>query len=281
MRLTPDIKIIFLIDFETQYAVYDPGQMSSDKNIGKSVFIEDSVMQSEIFDKLDSFWWSNNDKIIQFTYASDGSYLFRRKKKIVNLKNPSEINWVEYEWFNVTNVDGEKFFKIVLDAFKVSVEIEQKTVKDSIKNYYGNPGLSWVNNFKRDRDKVLKESDWMFSVDIVDTIEPEKLELWKTYRQKMRDVPRDNKEIKEAWKWLIPLNPDEWKAFNEKVTEEYVKKHNYSVDASYLSVPQHFVTAKQNVAARNNEFTGEEKSEMIAASPSQQLDNLLSSIIES
>lgn len=279
MRLTADIKIIFMIDFETQYAVYDPGQMSSSQNIAKSVFIEDSVMQSEIFDKLDSFWSSNNDKIIQFTYASNGSYLFKRKKKIVNLKNPSEVNWVEYEWFNVTNIDGEKFFQIVLNAYKVSVESEQKTAFDTMKNYTDD--ISWINRFNLDRKKALKDSDWMFSVDIVDTIDPETLELWKTYRQKLRDVPQDNKEIKSAWKWLIPLNPDEWKIFNERVTEEYIQKHNYSVNAPYLSVPQHFVTVKQNVADRNNEFTGEDKSEMIAATPTQELDNLLSRIIES
>lgn len=281
MRLTPEIKIVFLIDFETQYAAYDPGQITSNENIAKSVFIEDSVMQSEIFDKLDSFWWNDNDKIIQFTYASNGTYLFKRKKKVVNLKNPSEVNWVEYEWFNVTNVDGEKFFQVVLNAFKVSEEIQQKKVEEHMRNYYDNPGLSWVNNFKDIRNKALKDSDWMFSVDIVDSIDPEKLELWRAYRQKMRDVPQDNTDIKSAWKWLIPLNPDEWKAFNERVTEEYKIEHNYSVDAPYLSVPQHFITAKQSVAARNNEFTGEEKSEMIAASPEQQLDNLLSSIIES
>ena len=46
----------------------------------------------------------------------------------------------------------------------------------------------WI-NVRKERDKLLKESDYIMISDI--TITTEKKEEWTTYRQALRDIPQD------------------------------------------------------------------------------------------
>jgi len=264
--ITPGKKIIFFIDFETNYAA---------KNT-ITVFVEDSIMQTEIFDKLDNFWHHKNDKLVQFLYASDGSYNIKKKKQVANLKNITETKWVEYEWFNVSNVDITKFYNIVSRAVEISLETELKKQEDKLRSIQYDSDLSGYKSIILMRDSLLKESDWMFCVDVVDNIDSNTLELWKHYRQYLRDLPEQNSDIPNPWKWLIPLNPDSWKKFNAEVTEEYKEKNNYSTDAPYLSVPQHFITYKQEVKSKYNV-----NDNVYEHDQEKQLDNLIFEIINS
>lgn len=144
--------------------------------------------------------------------------------------------------------------------------------------------------FLKRRKKLLENCDWMFSpnsfniinVDVEDDIivkyDADIIELWKRYRQELRDVPQKNRDKPKAWKWLMPLNPDEWRELNARVTEEYIKKHNYSVDAPYLSVPQHFITYKQDIQFRYTIFT--QKLGIYAKTKEEEIDNLLRNIID-
>jgi hypothetical protein len=128
------------------------------------------------------------------------------------------------------------------------------------------------------RKKLLQSCDWMFSPNNTVGVDNDVAELWKIYRQELRDIPQKNREKPKAWKWLIPLNPDEWKELNMRVTEEYKFRHNYSVDASYLSVPQHFITYKQDMQFRYTIFT--QTLGIYAKTKEEEMDNLLRNIID-
>lgn len=243
-RLRGSNQLVFSIDFEEKRAWYD----------GSTIFINDDVMETEIFAKIDEILHNENDQLIEFYYYLDNTYYFIKKKKTINLKNPSEYNWVEYEWFELPDYDVKKFYDTLVNACRVSIrkEIEKKISmkpdviqSDSTDTENDNwLALKAYEEFSYLRNTLLVASDWMFSVDIVDSIDPKELELWKVYRQKLRDMPKDNSNQPKLYKWLLPLGPVYWKELNARVTDEYKAKNNYSVDSPYLSVSQHFVTIK-------------------------------------
>ena len=274
-RLRGSNQLVFSIDFEEKRAWCDES----------TIFINDDVMETEIFAKIDEILHNENDQLIEFYYYLDNTYYFIKKKKTINLKNPSEYNWVEYEWFELPDYDVKKFYDTLVNACRVSIqrEIGKKIIlkPDNIGKPTDPEDVNWFSiqareKFNALRNTLLVASDWMFSVDIVDSIDPKELELWKLYRQKLRDMPEDNSNQPWIYKWLLPLNPVYWKELNARVTDEYKAKNNYSVDSPYLSVSQHFVTIKFYTQVNDVSVSGDMTPNMIEK---QKMENMLNKLL--
>ena len=50
------------------------------------------------------------------------------------------------------------------------------------------------NNFLMRRKKLLQSCDWMFSPNNTVGVDNDVAELWKIYRQELRDIPQKNRE---------------------------------------------------------------------------------------
>lgn len=230
------ISVVLSVDFETKYAV----------KRGIDIIFRDSILEEHVYPHLDPLWNTHNDKLIEFTYASDGSYRCKKRKRVINKKNPSEHSWVDYIWYELPDVDAKPVYNIIKKAFDMSRALDVEEKRKAYEDSKDSSPFVGVKNIRVARDNRLKESDWMFASDVTN-IDPDELELWKLYRQKLRDVPQDNSDNPKPLKWTLPLSPDEWRKFNSETTEEYITENNYSVNSPYLSVPQHYITYKEIV----------------------------------
>jgi hypothetical protein len=238
VMITNPTSVILSVDFETKYAV----------KRGLDIIFRDSVLDEHVYSKLDPVWHSEYDRLIEFTYSSDGSYMCKKKKKVINKRNPSEHEWISYIWYELPDVDVKPVYNIIKKAFDLSRSIDVEEKRQTYQESKDSSFYVSAKNIRISRDNKLKESDWMFASDVTN-IDPVELELWKLYRQKLRDVPQDNSDNPKPLKWTLPLSPDEWRHFNSSVTEEYKLENNYSVESPYLSSPQHYITYKEIVKA--------------------------------
>lgn len=238
VMITNPNSVVLSIDFETKYAV----------KRGISILFRDFILDEHVYPNLDPIWHSEHDRLIEFIYASDGSYMCKKKKRVIDKRNVSEYQWITYTWFELPDYDAKPVYNIIKKAFDLSRSIDTEEKRKAYLDGKNSSPFVTEKNIRISRNNRLKECDWMFASDVTN-IDLQELELWKAYRQKLRDIPQDNVDNLKPLKWLLPLSPDEWKKFNSEVTEEYKTENNYSVDSPYLSVPEHYTTYKEIVKA--------------------------------
>ena len=223
--ITNPNSVVLSVDFETKYAV----------KRGISILFRDSILDEHVYPNLDPIWHSDNDRLIEFTYASDGSYMCKKKKRVIDKRNPSEYQWVTYIWYELPDYDAKPVYNIIKKAFDLSRSIDTEERRKAYLDGKNSSPFVTEKNIRLSRDNRLKECDWMFASDVTN-IDQQELDLWKLYRQKLRDIPQDNADNPKPLKWLIPLSPDEW------------RNSDYN-NSEYLSIPEHYITYKEIVKA--------------------------------
>lgn len=151
---------------------------------GNKIDINDSMFD-EILSLVPELWNTDKDRLIQFVWFSDRTFMCLRSKDTYNFSTKQTEEKTYY--FNaVTTEQLDSFIKLLIEYFN-------KVNLDKIENFYSSvyDSLSDVSYFKERvlqmRSQALSESDFMFNSDYVFKNLEEKV-LWEKYRQEWRDI---------------------------------------------------------------------------------------------
>jgi hypothetical protein len=200
--------------------------------------ISDEFWTSEIIPILYPMWDSDRDKMETFVRYSDGVSAINKTKYQRNQKT-GEYKWVSYELRLDTFLDSE-----LLDLYEkldakfteyrglIDVDLEQQLAATFAKENI----VTWT-KILMVRKFLLEESDWTQVPDA--PISDEDKAMWRTYRQKLRDIPQEQESIPPS-SVRFPVTPDKYKqAVEEGRTDaEYLSEfsgHFYNVTQSVLS----------------------------------------------
>lgn len=171
-------------------------------------------------------WWHEKDQLMYFTYYEDGSYFCEREKIIYDYSLKQETAKA-YEFNVLSEESAKQLFKLFCEFFE-TVRIEElKLQKELIRNEI-QKNFDYISiQFRNIRDNLLIGSDWSQLPDVIEKMTPEEVEMWKTYRQYLRDMPSMDAWVNREYVNIeYPLPPD---AFVEMFPGE-----------KYLSSSKHF-----------------------------------------
>lgn len=217
---------------------------------GQILAIDEDLWEEHINQKINPIWHTMYDQLRFFNYCTDGSYMCEKRKRIPNKDNPSDFAWKNYIWYELPDLDAKGLYKLFKDVYEYQQtrieELKQKKLTESVNAY----DVKVIEQIKTLRVDLLTRCDWMFTTDSV--VDPDMLEMWKLYRQKLRDLPADNADTKDKLFWKIPLTPKQFLEQEETIEKElndpekaestakYLEQENYIPKQPYLSIPGHY-----------------------------------------
>lgn len=203
--------------------------------------ISDTYWKDEIGPRLYPNWDSDKDKLIQLNYYDNGSFHAKRRKFVKNFST-NQYEWKDYEMEAYEVEEAKELFNLLKEAFYLIDSVEKENFQKELANaHYEASNVSWF-GIRLVRQFLLEDSDWVFLPDTV--ISDEEKEMWKTYRQALRDIPQIDTYI-EPTDVLFPLSPKDYLVFYkpENPDEEYL-----STPSQYLKLSGYFVsTFKERV----------------------------------
>jgi len=148
---------------------------------------------------------------------------------------PPNYDWVTQRLVkgNVRKINNSQYYKFVY-------KIEDLTEEEISINREKKRQLDWI-PFRKQRDQLLKESDWTQISDYSLVTEEEKV-LWAEYRQALRDLPETYPNSEDiVWPSKPQPQPEPVVVFTEPeptsvVTEEPIIDFNSSSTSTQISV---------------------------------------------
>ena len=207
-----------------------------DKNIqyeGIMKTIDDDYWTKEIVPILYPMWDSDNDKLEVFVQYKDGTSRMNKTKYSRNQKT-GVYKWISYQF------DLAPFTTEIADLNTKLVEKwteyrqgQENDLERALAASFANTAiLNWT-KVALIRNFLLMDSDWTQLGDA--PITAEQKAQWATYRQKLRDIPADQKN-KSANTVVFPITPT---------------KHAKLADSlTYLDDVSHFYTIPQSVYSK-------------------------------
>lgn len=203
------------------------------KNITK--LISDSFWEENFIPILYPLWDSDRDRLEIFSYSNDGTVYIAKNKYVKDFKT-GNFSWVSYE-FPYKEIDFsliEEFLEKLKDLFQLYQEKENFELSAELRaQYNNNTFLSWgkINMVKK---FLLQDSDWIMLEDVV--ITEEEKNMWKKYRQTVRDIKTDFSDINlSPWSTLFPITPKYYKSHELKGEYLENEEHYFKLDSFVLS----------------------------------------------
>ena len=190
--------------------------------------ITDTYWTSDIVPVIYPLWDSDKDKLVLFGWYSNNTYMAQKRKYTKNFKT-GQFYWNDYEMEDVGGTEGQKVFDKFKEAFFLADSLEETEYQSTFSKIYAKTSaVSWL-SVRLSRNFLLSETDWVFVEDA--GVSADDKELYKTYRQKLRDLPSDTATT-DASQVKFPINPS------------YYKNVILQKDASavYLDTTDQFVT---------------------------------------
>jgi len=183
-------------------------------------------------------WWHPKDRIVYFTYFSDGSYFCEREKDYYDYTLKANCSRV-YDYNDLSLEDAKNLLFYFTSYFETK-RLEQLRVQhDYVRSEIEKNFNMFVVRYRTHRDQLLKISDWVMLPDVISQKSEEEANLWRQYRQFLRDMPQSDPWVNNNYvDILFPIAPD-----------NFLKLYP---GEEYLSSPKHFVniatlSAKQSV----------------------------------
>ena len=195
--------------------------------------IDDDYWTKEIVPILYPLWDSDKDKLELFVQYKDGSSKMNKTKYQRNQKT-GEYKWVSYQ-FDTSPFPAEvnDLYNRVIDKWTEYRQGQENDLERALEASFSQSTiLNWT-KVALIRNFLLMDSDWTQLGDA--PISAEDKVKWQTYRQKLRDIPQDQKEI-AANSVVFPITPTKHAKLGDGKT--------------YLSVVSHFYTIPQSVYSK-------------------------------
>ena len=196
--------------------------------------IDDDYWTANIVPILYPMWDSDNDKLEVFTRYKDGTAKMNKTKYTRNQKT-GVYKWVSYQFelapFMPTEVnDLESKLKEKFTEYRVG---QENDLERALAAHFSKTAiLNWT-KVTLIRNFLLMDSDWTQLGDA--QLSAEEKAKWVTYRQKLRDIPADQKEV-AANTVVFPITPTK----HAKLADSY----------DYLQDVTHFYTIPQSVYSK-------------------------------
>ena len=207
-----------------------------DKNIqyeGIMKTIDDDYWTKEIVPILYPMWDSDNDKLEVFVQYKDGTSRMNKTKYSRNQKTGT-FKWISYQ-FDLAPFTTEvaDLNTRLIEKFTEYRQGQENDLERALAASFSKTAiLNWT-KVALIRNFLLMDSDWTQLADAPLTAEQKT--LWQTYRQKLRDIPQDQKN-KSANTVVFPITPT---------------KHAKLADSlTYLDDVSHFYTIPQSVYSK-------------------------------
>ena len=195
--------------------------------------IDDDYWASDIVPILYPLWDSDKDKLELFVQYKDGTSKMNKTKYQRNQKDGT-YKWVSYQ-FDLAPFPTEvnDLYTRVIDKWTEYRRGQENDMERALASAFAQSTiLNWT-KVSLMRNFLLMDSDWTQLGDA--PISAEDKAKWVTYRQKLRDIPQDQKEI-AANSVLFPITP---------------AKHAKLGDGkTYLDDVTHFYTIPQSVYSK-------------------------------
>ena len=196
--------------------------------------IDDDYWTASIVPILYPMWDSDNDKLEVFTRYKDGTAKMNKTKYTRNQKT-GVYKWVSYQFelapFMPTEInDLESKLKEKFTEYRVG---QENDLERALAAHFSKTAiLNWT-KVTLIRNFLLMDSDWTQLGDA--QLSAEEKAKWVTYRQKLRDIPADQKEV-AANTVVFPITPTK----HAKLDDGY----------DYLQDVTHFYTIPQSVYSK-------------------------------
>ena len=196
--------------------------------------IDDDYWTASIVPILYPMWDSDNDKLEVFTRYKDGTAKMNKTKYTRNQKT-GVYKWVSYQFelapFMPTEInDLESKLKDKFTEYRVG---QENDLERALAAHFSKTAiLNWT-KVTLIRNFLLMDSDWTQLGDA--QLSAEEKAKWVTYRQKLRDIPADQKEV-AANTVVFPITPTK----HAKLADGY----------DYLQDVTHFYTIPQSVYSK-------------------------------
>ena len=195
--------------------------------------IDDDYWASDIVPILYPLWDSDKDKLELFVQYKDGTSKMNKTKYQRNQKDGT-YKWVSYQ-FDLAPFPTEvnDLVTRVIDKWTEYRRGQENDMERALASAFAQSTiLNWT-KVSLMRNFLLMDSDWTQLGDA--PLSTEEKAKWVTYRQKLRDIPQEQKEI-AANSVLFPITP---------------AKHAKLGDGkTYLDDVSHFYTIPQSVYSK-------------------------------
>ena len=195
--------------------------------------IDNDYWTAEIVPILYPLWDSDKDKLELFVQYKDGTTKMNKTKYQRNQKDGT-YKWVSYQ-FDLSPFPTEvnDLYTRVIDKWTEYRRGQENDLERALASSFAQSTiLNWT-KVSLMRNFLLMDSDWTQLGDVQLTAEQKA--LWVTYRQKLRDIPADQKS-RPANSVIFPVSPP---------------KHAVMEDGlDYLSDATHFYTIPQSVYSK-------------------------------
>ena len=195
--------------------------------------IDNDYWTKEIVPILYPLWDSDKDKLELFVQYKDGSTKMNKTKYQRNQKT-GDYKWVSYQ-FDTSPFPTEinDLYNRVVDKWTEYRQGQENDLERALEASFARSSiLNWT-KVSLIRNFLLMDSDWTQLGDA--PISAEDKTKWQTYRQRLRDIPADQKDT-AANSVVFPMTPT---------------KHAKLGDGKeYLSAMEHFYTIPQSVYSK-------------------------------
>ena len=194
--------------------------------------IDDDYWTSDIVPILYPLWDSDKDKLELFVQYKDGSTKMNKTKYQRNQKT-GEYKWVSYQ-FDTSPFPTEvnDLYNRIVDKW---IEYRQGQENDLERALEASFSQSTILNWTKVtliRNFLLMDSDWTQLGDA--PISTEDKAKWVTYRQRLRDIPQEQKDM-AANSVIFPMTPTKHAKLGDGKTYLDDVSHFYTIPQSVYS----------------------------------------------
>jgi len=180
-------------------------------------------------------WDTDKDKLILFVYNTDGTYIAKRRKYVMNFK--TNVNeWKDYEMEAVATATVDTFKDKLVEGWYAVDSIENTEFQNELAGIYAKTQNISPTTVRLARDFLLDETDWSQIADCPLSVADKA--LYTTYRTKLRDLTKDANFSSNALEVKFPISPQ----FYNKVYKLDNPGEDYlATDKQYLKLALHYL----------------------------------------
>ena len=204
---------------------------------GQEKVIPENYWKDTLVPFLYPTWDSDKDKLVMYSYNTNGTCLVKRRKYVKNFtKNTFE--WVTYEMDTVDAAQVTALNDKLIEGFFLIDSLEDNEFQDELTRMYQNQTVVSKTSVRLARDFLLDETDWSMVSDC--PLSADDKALYTTYRQKLRDIPASTEFTTAVENTKFPISPE----FYKKI---YLPKNAgvayLSTDDQYKPLGEHYLRA--------------------------------------
>ena len=204
---------------------------------GQEKVIPETYWKDTLVPFLYPSWDSDKDKLVMYSYNTNGTCLVKRRKYVKNFTKNS-FEWVTYEMETVDAAQVTALNDKLIEGFFLIDSIEDNEFQDELTRMYQNQTVVSKTSVRLARDFLLDETDWAMISDC--PLSADDKALYTTYRQKLRDIPASTEFTTAVENTKFPISPE----FYNKI---YLPKNAgvayLSTDDQYKPLGEHYLRA--------------------------------------